>query len=602
MALPPLPKVTALGEKLPAGANVFVGKDFVSGIKDNVSKANERQTATGSWNDLVEMAKSIKNTNAIGNAMQYEEPDNKAKFLSIFGAPPCYSKIVDYRDRVYSELWGDLESKENHNKLVPIKLTVGSPRSVVLQNVENLRANVVETGGQSLDFLSKQKDKVKALVTRKTADDADEDEKKGSFSTSRNFNILDTYTFGPVWKSIDSSFGNTFFASLNLILDSMAAGLRSQGIPDEINPYMGTMAGLTTYDPKKYASENNPFFFILGSEETSLTETVSNQAGESALASLGNKSSELAREINFMSNGNMVEDLSSTLSSVTGGFIGKDTVKKIFDTIGNAANEINKRFGTKELFDIVVKGSQLFLPNVWKSSSFDKKYSISFRLSSPSGDYISIARHVGIPLAHILAASLPSQTGPHSVTKPHLVQVDSPGQFSVRMGMISNMTIRKGGKDNIWSNHLGLARSIDITIDIVDLFELIPAPTDFYNAIGNEQIRDFLGNIVGGQLEKDPVKSATDFTDVHNLTKKNRLESFNLSYGQEQREIFANSKGLADVGGLLQDIGGLFGNSKITNIGLDTQRALGGTKELSKSVTDAIAPITGWGSKPQAGG
>ena len=170
------------------------------------------------------------------------------------------------------------------------------------------------------------------------------------------------------------------------------------------------------------------------------------------------------------------------------------------------------------------------------------------------------------------------------------------------MGMISNMTIRKGGKDNIWSNHLGLARSIDITLDIVDLFELLPAPTDFYNAIGNEQIRDFLGNVVGGKLETNPVKSANDFASVNNQTRKNRLESYNLSYGQEQREIYANSKGLADAAGLLQDVGGLFGNSKITDIGKDAQRALGGTNEFSKNLTNAIAPITGWGSKPQAGG
>ena len=55
----------------------------------------------------------------------------------------------------------------------------------------------------------------------------------------------------------------------------------------------------------------------------------------------------------------------------------------------------------------VVNGSNLFFPEVWQDSRFDKSYNVSFKFYSPYGDKLSIFRFVYVPFIALLALALP---------------------------------------------------------------------------------------------------------------------------------------------------------------------------------------------------
>jgi hypothetical protein len=144
----------------------------------------------------------------------------------------------------------------------------------------------------------------------------------------------------------------------------------------------------------------------------------------------------------------------------------------------------------------VVNGSQLMFPDMWQDSRFDRSYNLSFKFYSPYGDKMSIFRYVYVPFIALLALALPRQDGLLGYKSPFFLKVSSPGYFDIDMGVVTSMTIMKGGSDSLWTID-GLPQMIEVNMSVTDLYpQLIQVKDDGLLAY-NLGISSFLENMAG---------------------------------------------------------------------------------------------------------
>ena len=427
----------------------------------------------------------------------------------VFGMPPKYGPSIDYNNRVYSKLWGNLDRKGTltDTNLYSIKMTVGTPKRVrlgLLTTLANRLNNVTD--------LSRMESEYQKL------------EQEWSSKTSSGLN---TFQFGSAYKSGT----NTYLSIVDNLIEMMGYGLRTQGVPDEKNPYYDINNRVfSTMD----ANLRFPSITVLGSEETSISESISNEVGDSKLKGMLDKSSEMMREFSFINGGggSIEKEIESLANGSNNKFI-KSGFSMLNDGISLIKDSATKVIG-KDMVNIIAEGNQIMMPQVWKNSSFSKKYTISFKLSSPYSDAFSIARNINIPLAYILGMSLPIQKGPNTLSFPYLVQIDSPGAIAVSMGMVTNVSIKKGGTNDVWSNQ-SVYRAIDVTMEVVDLFEVLPVPMTSVLSTMNKETRDFLGNLAGGKILLDKGE-------------RNKQMAESIQYAAESREF-----GAFDIDGMQEE-------------------------------------------------
>lgn len=218
---------------------------------------------------------------------------------------------------------------------------------------------------------------------------------------------------------------------------------------------------------------------------TDSSESVSNSTGESTIAQKLNQTSSQARDTRF----DVGESgaLKSIVDAVT-----KDFKSLITSLAGATAGETVAN---------VISGNGFYsIPEVWKSSSFTKSYSLNIQLRAKYGDPVSVFQSIYIPLACLLAAALPRAIGKNTYTSPFLIRGYCKGMFSIPCGMIESMTIRRGASEFRWTNE-NLPTSVDVQIQIKDLspaFFLSLADqgfTDIFNA--NDGMLEYLTTLSG---------------------------------------------------------------------------------------------------------
>lgn len=187
------------------------------------------------------------------------------------------------------------------------------------------------------------------------------------------------------------------------------------------------------------------------------SETLSHQIGESNIAQTINSKMQAQRELTFSAmKGNLGDGaLMGALEGVAGFLKGiVEGASQAFDV--GALNE-------------VIAGNGVYdIPEVWKGSSFDKSYSFNLPLRSIMGDPISILQSEYIPLALIMAGSFPRAIGSSAYTSPFVCRAYCKGMFSVPLGIIDNVTIKRGGDQHGW-NWNRLPTAIDVSFTIKDL-------------------------------------------------------------------------------------------------------------------------------------
>jgi hypothetical protein len=221
-------------------------------------------------------------------------------------------------------------------------------------------------------------------------------------------------------------------------------------------------------------------------KSTSVSESADNTYGSSQVAEMANQKSGTLREA----------DLLNPMYGGTARIV--DSLKAmnplgVLEAMGTFDGIITR---TANALFRVVNGSQLQFPEMWQDSRFDRSYNLSFKFYSPYGDKMSIFRYVYVPFIALLALALPRQDGLLGYESPFLLKVSSPGYFDIDMGVITSLTIMKGGTDSLWTID-GLPQMIEVNVSITDLYpQLVQIKDDGLFAY-NIGISSFLENMAG---------------------------------------------------------------------------------------------------------
>jgi hypothetical protein len=226
---------------------------------------------------------------------------------------------------------------------------------------------------------------------------------------------------------------------------------------------------------------------------TSISENASNSFQASKIEGMAKMASDWAREARYIlgvkaSN----ESLKAKSGTLTGGAlnVAKGAIKGVTDTVGWLAG-----YNTPgNVSTTLLAGSQFMFPEVWSDSTFSRDYTVAFKFHSPYGDPYSIYKYVYFPLLSLLTLTLPRQQNIIDYTAPFIVRCDVPGYFRINCGVITSLTIKKGGDDNLWT-HSGLPMQIDVNVSIKDLYPALMLSKDFEGLNKNIGMVDFLDNM-----------------------------------------------------------------------------------------------------------
>jgi polyphosphate kinase 2 (PPK2 family) len=203
-------------------------------------------------------------------------------------------------------------------------------------------------------------------------------------------------------------------------------------------------------DLTSLASRGFSSFYLLGTDETNISESVNNEVGDSMLKQVLDKGSAVSREISFSLGGGggetglFLHGLAGYVSAMD--FPGAETIGSNLNTAITSAGKAASDILGDSMVKIITQGSQLIFPRVWQSSAFTKSVQIQCRFYSPFGHPDAIRKYVINPALVILGFSIPIQDSASTYRYPFLVQLDSPGANATRMGIVSEISIKRGGK------------------------------------------------------------------------------------------------------------------------------------------------------------
>lgn len=261
------------------------------------------------------------------------------------------------------------------------------------------------------------------------------------------------------------------------------------------------------YDWSQFANDGLKGFFS-GSEyvcfyvdsDSQISESFSNSTGESMLDSGLNKLSDLAKEADFLLGagvGVKIDALNEEKYEAN-----MEEISKFIKDYSNPGHLVNK---LKNGAVTIAGGGQLIFPEIWKDSSWSKSYDVNIKLTSPDGDTESIYRNILVPLWHLLGMALPLQMGHNGFRSPFLVKGFFKGLFHCEMGIITSLSIRKGGEGS-W-NIEGLPTEVEVSFTLKDLYEVLAITKwkDTKLFVNNTQMMDFIANMCGIVINKPEI-------------------------------------------------------------------------------------------------
>lgn len=201
-------------------------------------------------------------------------------------------------------------------------------------------------------------------------------------------------------------------------------------------------------------------FAVFNVEYTgSIGESFSNSFGSNPIESTFNSISANAR--------NLTNLMSSALSIPVVG----DAMKFAADTGAKILSEVS--FGLANPLLALAYGVNITMPKVWESSAATlPRANYKLKLISPYGNAYSQLFNIYLPMAMILAGSLPRSTGATSYTYPFFCQLFDRGRTNIQLGMIESVSFTRG-TSNLGFSRAGHPNAIDVDLSIANLDEII---------------------------------------------------------------------------------------------------------------------------------
>jgi len=361
---------------------------------------------------------------------------------------------------------------------------------------------------------------------------------------------LKTYTGVPT--------NGAFAEAVNNALEMLSTGFELSGYSKTGgNPLADSSMNFTG----QFGSDD-PMLAFLYDSDSSVTESASSEIQDSILKSLLNFNNAAAKELNYITKGTastdgspagMIRQMSSAKVPILGsindalGSISNmfNLDKNIGETVADKVDQfMSNNPAAEDVVNAALKGYSVFFPKVWNESTFSKKYTINITLTTPYGNPQSVARNILVPFAYIMALAMPRQASASTTDSPFLIQATAQGSFSIPLGMITNISIKKGGNNDLW-NLNSLMSSVTLQLEVADLYEVLPLPyklkgkftgsTKVYG-IYDTNIRAFLYSTAGAELSSYLI----DSNGVPGMTGGASVSSFGSTVGSSKNSFFGN--------------------------------------------------------------
>lgn len=256
---------------------------------------------------------------------------------------------------------------------------------------------------------------------------------------------------------------------------------------------------------RNFVSSNESLGYYIDSPNQ-ISESFSNQTGESALASKVNEASDLSREVQFLFGGLSGMDVSKLQSAAQGLQTDLDAWKSKYVGDGGAKNLLTNLLNTG--LTTVVAGGKMIFPEIWKDSTYSNDYDVTIKLRTPDCDPLSWFFNICVPMMSLVCLVAPQSMGANAYKAPFLIKGFYKGLFNCQMGIITNMNISKGDK-GAWTLG-GLPTQVDINFTIKDLYNTLTltkttegvASMDF---IKNTYLVDWIANNCGLNVNKPDI-------------------------------------------------------------------------------------------------
>lgn len=176
-------------------------------------------------------------------------------------------------------------------------------------------------------------------------------------------------------------------------------------------------------------------------------------------------------ESTFNALSSKARNIGNILSSATDVPVVGDVMKLAADA--GATILSNASFGIANPLLALAYGVNVSMPKVWDASSASlPRASYKIKLISPYGNAYSQLFNIYLPLAMILAGSLPRSTGKSSYTSPFMCQLFDRGRVNIQLGMIESVNITRG-TSNLAFTRNGHPNAIDVDLSIANMDEVI---------------------------------------------------------------------------------------------------------------------------------
>jgi hypothetical protein len=142
-------------------------------------------------------------------------------------------------------------------------------------------------------------------------------------------------------------------------------------------------------------------------------------------------------------------------------------------------------------FDRIMGGARLDFPSLWKSSTFQPSYSLTVRLYNPYPQNIEATKkYILGPMVALMLLACPRTIDGGTYTWPWFQKITCPGIFELDPGMITNLTIIKGGDQQqiSFQNSMGI---VDIRIDIGSLYNTMVSSEQEDKVGGRPTVRKY---------------------------------------------------------------------------------------------------------------
>ena len=252
-----------------------------------------------------------------------------------------------------------------------------------------------------------------------------------------------------------------------------------------------------------YATISNMQYVRFCVDPTSgFTENYNNETGTSMLKGAFDNGSDVLKEVSFIIN-------SGGAGENDDGF--KELINSATDSLSNALNGNNVTSILSRLLNLtgnVIKGSNVIMPDIYKSSSRPTSYQFTVHLKAPYGNKLGIYMDNLVPLMHLVCLAIPKQSTANTYDSPFLVKAFMDGVCNINLGMITDLQVNKTVSEQSWTVD-GMPNEIDVTFTITDLYsDLTMSPQEnpilFLN---NTSLIEYLANTCGMSLVTPKISS-----------------------------------------------------------------------------------------------